>query len=318
MINYEVVLASGEIVEANASTNEDLFVALKGGSNNFGIVTRFDFPTFSQGQMWGGAIFYDASAVPQIIEEFNTFSASEEPNEEVHLIAGTSFTAGNENGVTNLYNSKPDPAPPSLKPFMDIPGQVYSSLREDSLLGFGDEQSAFSQDGARQLYFTTCFKLDTKFMLRVRELWLESLKPIAEVPGLSFALVFQPLTKNILRRSAALGPNALGLSPDDGPLVVNLLNTVHSNKEDDGKVVAAALGLIEKIDAAAAEAGKDARYRFMNYAYKGQKVIEGYGPESVEMLRAVSSKYDPDGFFQKMVPGGFKLPGSRSADLSTF
>lgn len=46
VVNYEVVLASGEIVNANASANADLWRALKGGSSNFGIVTRFDLQAF--------------------------------------------------------------------------------------------------------------------------------------------------------------------------------------------------------------------------------------------------------------------------------
>ncbi|RYP74051.1 hypothetical protein DL771_003240 [Monosporascus sp. 5C6A] len=37
VVNFEVVLADGSIVEANATTNPDLFQVLKGGSNNFGI-----------------------------------------------------------------------------------------------------------------------------------------------------------------------------------------------------------------------------------------------------------------------------------------
>lgn len=41
-VNYEVVLANGTIIQANASENTDLFVALKGGGSNFGVVTRFD------------------------------------------------------------------------------------------------------------------------------------------------------------------------------------------------------------------------------------------------------------------------------------
>jgi FAD/FMN-containing dehydrogenase len=46
VVNYEVVLASGEIVNANASCHSDLWRALKGGSSNFGIVTKFDIETF--------------------------------------------------------------------------------------------------------------------------------------------------------------------------------------------------------------------------------------------------------------------------------
>jgi FAD/FMN-containing dehydrogenase len=42
VVNFEVVLANGSIVEANAEENPTLWKALKGGSLNFGIVTRFD------------------------------------------------------------------------------------------------------------------------------------------------------------------------------------------------------------------------------------------------------------------------------------
>lgn len=45
-------------MNANAETNKDLWVALKGGANNFGIVTRFDLAVFEQGPLWGGKIFY--------------------------------------------------------------------------------------------------------------------------------------------------------------------------------------------------------------------------------------------------------------------
>jgi len=52
------VLANGQIVDANASSYSDLFYALKGGSNNFGVVTRIDLKTFPQGKFWGGFIGY--------------------------------------------------------------------------------------------------------------------------------------------------------------------------------------------------------------------------------------------------------------------
>jgi FAD/FMN-containing dehydrogenase len=54
----QVVLSSGEIVDANAKSNADLWSALKGGSNNFGVVTRIDLRTFPQGKFWGGFAVY--------------------------------------------------------------------------------------------------------------------------------------------------------------------------------------------------------------------------------------------------------------------
>ncbi|HWV50871.1 MAG TPA: BBE domain-containing protein, partial [Microbacterium sp.] len=43
LVGAQVVTATGDVVEASASENADLFWALRGGGGNFGIVTRFDF-----------------------------------------------------------------------------------------------------------------------------------------------------------------------------------------------------------------------------------------------------------------------------------
>lgn len=60
----QIVLASGEIVNANKHINTDLFKVLKGGLNNFGIVTRIDLPTFKQQKLWGGHVTYPFSTAP--------------------------------------------------------------------------------------------------------------------------------------------------------------------------------------------------------------------------------------------------------------
>lgn len=40
--NWEIVLANGTVVNANANENADLWKAQKGGSGNLGFVTRID------------------------------------------------------------------------------------------------------------------------------------------------------------------------------------------------------------------------------------------------------------------------------------
>ncbi|KAJ4856733.1 FAD binding domain-containing protein [Trichoderma breve] len=53
VINYEVVLSNGTIVNVNEAENEDLFWAMKLPSTNYGIVTRFDMQLYAQSEKWG-------------------------------------------------------------------------------------------------------------------------------------------------------------------------------------------------------------------------------------------------------------------------
>lgn len=59
--NYQIVLANGSIINANATSHPDLFWALKGGANNFGIVTRFDLDTFPVTDIYGGFQIFNYS-----------------------------------------------------------------------------------------------------------------------------------------------------------------------------------------------------------------------------------------------------------------
>ncbi|TVY86192.1 Bifunctional solanapyrone synthase, partial [Lachnellula willkommii] len=63
-ISFEVVLANGSIVEANENHNSELWWGLRGGSNNFGIVTRVTLATFEQGLLWSTTTLNAISEVP--------------------------------------------------------------------------------------------------------------------------------------------------------------------------------------------------------------------------------------------------------------
>lgn len=67
VVNYEVVLADGSIVEANKTSHPDLFWALKGGSSNFGIVTWFDLETIKSAKVWAGAHTVSAEHIDQFL-----------------------------------------------------------------------------------------------------------------------------------------------------------------------------------------------------------------------------------------------------------
>jgi hypothetical protein len=64
---------------------------------------------------------------------------------------------------------------------------------------------------------------------------------------------------------------------------------------------------MERINAATKAMGALHRLQYLNYADTTQRPITSYGQANVERLKQARKRYDPKGFFQKQVPGGFKL-----------
>ena len=154
---------------------------------------------------------------------------------------------------------------------------------------------------------TTTVKLNATILQNTATAFTASLPRVASVEGLYYALTFQPLPVALLKQSEARGGNSLGLDSADGPLAIVQLLAHWQNAGDDNTIIPAGRRFVNLVNAIAQGQGQASPFRFMNYAYKGQEVIQGYGAEAGEKLRAASKKYDPEGFFQTGVPGGFKL-----------
>ncbi|KAI8665520.1 FAD-binding PCMH-type domain-containing protein [Fusarium sp. Ph1] len=97
VVNYEVVLTDGKIVNANATSNEDLYRALKGGGSNFGIVTRFDLEAFPAQDLYGGSRTISTNYTDDILDAVVSFANHDESE------AADSFTP------TFIYNTAISP-----------------------------------------------------------------------------------------------------------------------------------------------------------------------------------------------------------------
>jgi len=72
----EVVTAKGEVLKASAAENPDLFWALRGGSGNFGVVTRFEFRLHEVGpDLLSGLIVYPFSEAKSVLRQYREFIA---------------------------------------------------------------------------------------------------------------------------------------------------------------------------------------------------------------------------------------------------
>ncbi|KAH6695179.1 hypothetical protein F5X68DRAFT_186679 [Plectosphaerella plurivora] len=307
VLNYEVVLANGEIVNANQESNADLYKALKGGSNNFGVVTRFDLRAFPQEDFWGGVAFYDSSSLPQLLDSFSAFDQTEsyDPFSQLTLLYGR---FGNTTiAMTHQHYTKPE-APPESVFGAFAPLQVQKSFRIDSLTNFTIEMESTQDNGTvRKAFSTATYKNNPELLHKLQAISFDVFDQLARVNGLQFIVSLQPFGQFITSKAVETGGNLLGLDADDGDRVLVGLTIDWHDKADDDVVNAGIQQLIQRADAEAENLGASDDYLFLNYASPWQDPYGGVGAEDLEAYREASRKYDPEQLFQRAVPGGFKL-----------
>lgn len=141
VINYEVVLANGSLINANKDSHSDLFRALKGGGNNFGVITRFDLATFPQGDVSTTTILYDISQREEVFRVFTDLLDSSTYDPLASLVAGLLYSSASKacTLTSSAVYTKPVSQPEIFKPLTTIP---HKSLVNNitSLAEFADEK----------------------------------------------------------------------------------------------------------------------------------------------------------------------------------
>ncbi|KAI1762630.1 FAD-binding domain-containing protein [Hypoxylon sp. FL1150] len=312
VLNYEVVLANATIVNANATSHPDLFKALKGGNNNFGVVTSFTLRLEkTDGNIYGGVVSYAESELDQVLDLVYDYSVRQAVDDQLtHVLPqygynGTTDEAINFSPV--MYNKNVFELPEIMKGWVDTPhfnstlkNRPYHDLSRELNAAFGDgfvqEQRVFTVYADAQLY---------KDLWANFHAWCKNYQNISGFYGLH---VNMPITPKTIQQGIAYGGNSLGLE-DTGDVLGAIYFGVTFDSLDDADVVLPAHDDFVKSQQALAESrGLLHPYIMLTYSGWDQPAIESYGNESVQNLLAVQAAYDPNKVFQRLVPGGQKLP----------
>ncbi|KAJ9216273.1 CAZyme family AA7 [Paecilomyces variotii] len=309
VVNFEVVLANGEIVNANNETNADLFKALKGGSNNFGIVTKIDFAAFEHTGVWGGVILHDISTTSQQIPAFVNFTDHVVDDPYASLITSWDYSSTRGKSVISniLVHTKPIERASSFDEVLAIPS-LSSTMRLTNMHDLTEELHLPPEMRGR--FLTLTFKNDPRLIQKALDLRDSSIK-IAKAKARSsewlFTAFFQPLPKLFSQHSVAKGGNVIGLDRFDENLLLFLVAIGWKDTVDDSLFDSLGKATIEQLDAYAKELGADNEWIYLNYADVSQNPLRSYGEENLAEIRRVAEKYDPEHVFQYQVPGGFKV-----------
>lgn len=140
-MNYEVVLANGTIINASEEENADLWRALKGGGNNFGVVTRFTVRTFPSTEIWGGYLYFTPGKKSKILQAFHDFARAENYDEYASgPITTFAYTQTFRLSIiaSNVMYTKPVKWSACWQNFQAI-GRLWSAAKTRSLKSATDE-----------------------------------------------------------------------------------------------------------------------------------------------------------------------------------
>ncbi|TRX98021.1 hypothetical protein FHL15_001231 [Xylaria flabelliformis] len=329
VVAYEMVLADGRIVNVtageanNLNSNDssmnsskmpdfsDLFWALKGGHNNFGIVTRFHMRTFPMGSAFGGFTSWSGSAQAKFFDALNTYMAPgggvDDPNSAINAFASivpengsASYTLAN----VALYPGD-NPNPKALKGFSAIPSSFQITAENsvyDSWTQVPKLLSAYSNRGTRNLFWTIAYKSDPRAISIHNTTVIDgALQELSQVRGLTIYATWQPISKGWLEISQRGVGDALALDPEvDGTFIAGMITSMWEDEKDDSAVYSFVENAARKIQTETEKLGLFNPFVYLNDAAKTQKPYESLGHgKSLPKLRRIRQKYDPEGFLQK-------------------
>ncbi|KAJ7585329.1 hypothetical protein C8J56DRAFT_946465 [Mycena floridula] len=307
IVNYEIVLADGSIVEANSTSHSDLFSALKAGGTNFGIITRYDVHTYPLNPMWGGFRFYNISQQAAILNAQKGYMVKIR-KDPIGGISGLNygFMAGVEYMLLDFAylgadGSKTDLFADLLAiPFID--STIRTNVNQQNLSA---EIDAAFPPGIRSEWATMSFQADTQLVLDISAKAKQLFSPL-NGQDLSWSILMQTIAIPLLKASAAQN-NPQNIAPGNKDVFLFSVNTYWSEKADDIAVNKATQALMKFATDTAKSRGLSNRWIYANYALSDQDVYGSYGSQTVSKLKSIKAKYDSHNVLGKLWRGGFKL-----------
>jgi hypothetical protein len=223
-VNYELVTVESRVLQVNAKSYPDLFWALKGGSTNFGIVTKYDLEVYPLLDVYAGFVFQDEANIPGLIDAISSFVDPKNGgalNDLGALDATLTYDAasGTSSGMTMIFYNGSGPAgPATFVNFTKLPSTT-STLAQRGFTNWISETASFGNTKTRKLWASFSVKATPEAVRLVYGIYQEAVPRFRKVTNGTFTCTFQPFTQSFLDTANRNGDFAISLDPNDGPLI---------------------------------------------------------------------------------------------------
>jgi hypothetical protein len=220
------MMADGIILNVNRQSYPDLYWALRGGGNNFGIVLRFDLEASEHGQMWGGLRVYPIQAKSVITSGLATFNQNAGVDPKAAVITSFMYIGGMYLSTVIFDYAEPVANPAIIQQHFgglsNFP-TILDTTRITSLTDLANEVGGSTPNGGRNQFTTATYKNSAALQDQMVTIFQEELEAvigqISDPSTLKPVIAFQPISTAITSQMTKNGGNPLGISSSEGPLL---------------------------------------------------------------------------------------------------
>ncbi|KAI2466448.1 FAD binding domain-containing protein [Annulohypoxylon bovei var. microspora] len=322
VLEYTVVLANSSIVTVTETSYPDLWMVLKGGGNNFGIVTSYLLKAYPQGDVWGGNLEFTATAKTSaaILSAVRNFTENY-PDNKAGIIVTAERTLATllDIWVMFLYYNGPEPPPGVFDEFLAI-GPTINSCKTQRYSDMLSSNNWAVVKGSVYTIGTETIPLPSveegpEIMGAIFDHWVNVSDTVKFVPGLIASIAFQPLPKQISTSAKSKGGDMLDLDDDINRIIVELdysflFKSDYDKIDSTMRATYDGIGDIVKENQQSGALPSDVFLPlFMNDGFYPQDYFGRLRPEKLQLARTVQANVDPDGFWKDRT-GGFKIPSA--------
>ncbi|KAJ5176778.1 uncharacterized protein N7482_002655 [Penicillium canariense] len=307
VVGYDIVLGNGTQITVNKKSHPDLFWALKGGANNYGIVTKFTLKTYDIPKVSTTIQVFNESGIPDFLAAVcNAAKLDEKDPIAAGMVATVQYNATTKVATASLLGVQEGISqPPSqFANFSAIPS--ITQINNVTTM----RQWASSLDTPKQMFRVMfshkTMKPDHDALVSIYKAWKEAVDQIADVEGLYPTFVTNVASAGAARVALTNGVgNVWGLEAE--PYILWQFSTGWALAQDDLRIEAWSRQLAERLHAINVEKGIASPFIYMGDAGEWQDPFAGFPAENVARMRTIKSSYDPLGVFSRLNWGGFKL-----------
>jgi hypothetical protein len=317
VIEHEVVLSNGTIVTASADENPDLFTALKGGGNNFGIVTSYTLQTYRQGDVYGGNLLFLRSQETdeKLLKAVRDFTEYNEDDKAAVIVTAERINLNLlDSWILFLFYDGTDVPEGIFNNFTDV-GPTLNTLRVRSYSNMMKLSNWVVVEASTVHIATETIPLPsaengTEVFNSIHAHWRAMSKTTLAVPGIVASIAYQPFSRRIAEAARERGDDLIAADPDVDRLIIEMNYSFLPGPFEKmaDTMEETYTGVREKVLGWQEDGTLPSDVYLplsMNYGFYRQDYFGRLKPESAALARDVSERYDPEGLFRDRT-GGWK------------